>query len=169
MPEERTGSRPSLADKLNHLFATMRPSGRREYTLEEVAEEITRRKGVSISHTYIWQLRTGRRTNPSMNVVEALADFFGVSPAYFFDDEVAARIEAELRLLAALRDTSVRQIAFRAAGLSPQSLTRIAELVEHVRQLEGLPATPEEPNRPEQVDHPGEDASPSPERAGDTS
>ncbi len=139
MSDEHSTSRRTLAEKLNHLFATVHPRGRGEYTLEEVAEEITRRQGVSISHTYIWQLRTGRRTNPSMNVLEALADFFGVKPSYFFDDEAAARIDAQLELLTAMRDASVRRIAVRAADLSPESLRSLTDLIERWRQLEGLP------------------------------
>ena len=58
---------------------------------------------------------------------------------YFFNDEVTTRVDAELDLLVALRDGHIRQIAVRAAGLSTESLQAIAEMVEHVRRLEGLP------------------------------
>jgi hypothetical protein len=61
---------------------------------------------------------------------------------YFFNDEVATRVNAELDLLVALRDGHIRQIALRAAGLSTESLRAIAEMVEHVRRLEGLPESP---------------------------
>jgi transcriptional regulator with XRE-family HTH domain len=84
-------------------------------------------------------LRKGVRDNPTKRHLEALADFFGVAPAYFFDDAAARRIDAELALLTAMRDTSVRQIALRASGLSPKSLDAIIEMVERVRELEGLP------------------------------
>jgi hypothetical protein len=57
---------------------------------------------------------------------------------YFFNDEVTTRVDAELDLLVALRDGHIRQIAVRAAGLSTESLQAIAEMVEHVRRLEGL-------------------------------
>jgi len=129
---------PTLAEKLNRLFRTVHPRGRPEYSSEEVAEAVRARGGPTISATYIWQLRKGLRDNPTKKHLEALADFFGVSPAYFFDDEVAARIEAELDLLAALRDAPVRQVALRASGLSPQSLRAIAEMIDRVRELEGL-------------------------------
>jgi len=129
----------TLADKLTRLFSTVHPRGRSEYTSEEVADAIRERGGPTISATYIWQLRTGRRDNPTKKHLEALADFFGVSPAYFFDDAAAARIDAELELLAALREAPVRQVALRASGLSTQSLKAIAEMIERVRELEGLP------------------------------
>jgi transcriptional regulator with XRE-family HTH domain len=128
----------SLAEKLNHLFSTVHPHGRPEHSSEEVAEAIGKRGGPTISATYIWQLRKGLRDNPTKKHLEALADFFGVPPAYFFDNEAAVRIDAELELLSALRDAPVRQVALRASGLSPQSLKAIAEMIDRVRQLEGL-------------------------------
>lgn len=131
----------SLAEKLDHLFATVRPS-KGEYTHEEVANAIRDRGGPTISATYVWQLRKGLRDNPTKHHIEALADFFGVPPAYFFDDDAAAQIDAELELLAAMRDSSVRQMALRASGLSAESLDTIAEMIERVRKLEGLPDPP---------------------------
>jgi transcriptional regulator with XRE-family HTH domain len=129
----------TLAEKLNLLFRTIHPRGRGEYSSEEVAAAIRARGGPTISGTYLWQLRKGIRDNPTKKHLEALADFFGVSPAYFFDDEAASWVDAELRLLTALRDASIRRIALRAAGLSPESLLTIAEMVRRVRELEGLP------------------------------
>src|SRR5918912_4151596 len=117
----------TLADKLDRLFKTVRPRDGGEFTFEEVAEGIRRRGGPTISATYIWQLRKGLRDNPTKRHLEALADFFGVSPAYFFDDAAAERIDAELALLAALRDAPVRRLALRASGLSPDSLVTIAQ------------------------------------------
>jgi transcriptional regulator with XRE-family HTH domain len=129
----------SLSQKLDKLFRTVHPSDRGEYTFEEVAEAIRARGGPTISATYIWQLRKGLRDNPTKKHLEALAEFFKVAPSYFFDDEAAARIDAELALLAALRDGSVRHLALRAFGLSADSLATIARMVERVRELEGLP------------------------------
>lgn len=41
-------------------------------------------RNCQISAPYLSQLRTGTRQNPSDEVVGALADYFGVTPAYFF-------------------------------------------------------------------------------------
>ncbi|MET7400153.1 helix-turn-helix transcriptional regulator [Dactylosporangium sp. NPDC005572] len=128
----------TLAAKLDRLFRTVHPAGRAEYTYEEVATAI-RDRGVMISHTYIWQLRKGARDNPTKRHLEALADFFGVNPAYFLDDEAAARIDGQLELLAALRDNAVRTVALRAAGLSAPSLEAIQGMIEQARKIEGLP------------------------------
>src|SRR5262249_773977 len=128
MSDAGTTHRRTLADKVNHLYHTMHPADRAEYSNEEVAAAIRARGGPTISATYLWELRKGLRDNPTRKHLEALADFFGVSPAYFFDDEAAARIDAELRLLVALRDGPVRHLALRAHGLSHASLAKIAEM-----------------------------------------
>ncbi len=145
----------TLAAKLNRLFQTVHPAGRGEYSNEEVATAIRQAGGPTISAAYLWLLRKGARDNPTKKHLEALADFFGVPPAYFFDDATAERIDAELNLLLALRETPIRHIALRAAGLSAESLATIAEVVERVRRLEGLPddpsgttSTPARPSRP---------------------
>jgi transcriptional regulator with XRE-family HTH domain len=138
MAEVEPAERWTLADKIDRLFATVRPR-RASYTHEEVATAIREAGGPTISATYLWQLRKGHRDNPTKRHLEALSDFFGVSPAYFFDDEAAERIDAELALLTAMRDASVRQIALRASGLSTESRQTIADMVERVRKLECLP------------------------------
>ena len=132
----------TLADKLNHLFETVHPAGRGPYGNEEVAAAIRDQGGPTISATYIWLLRKGRRDNPTLKHVEALAAFFGVPPAYFFDDDTTAKVDAELGLLTAMKDAGVQKVALRVAGLSPRSLDSITEMIERVRELEGLPQQP---------------------------
>ncbi|REK85358.1 XRE family transcriptional regulator [Streptomyces inhibens] len=131
----------TLAAKLNHLFETVIPAGRGPYSTEEVARAITT-DGVPISGSYIWLLRKGQRDNPTLRHLEGMARFFGVPPAYFFDDQVSAKVDADLTLLTALRDSQVQQVALRTAGLSPRTLSSISEVIERVRELEGLPRKP---------------------------
>src|SRR5579872_69700 len=107
-----------LADRLDHLFRTAHPKDRGPYTHAEVAEAINAAAGNVISATYVWQLRTGRRDNPTRKHLSALAAFFGVSPMYFFDDAEAGRDVLQAELVTALRDDAVRDMALRAAGLS---------------------------------------------------
>jgi transcriptional regulator with XRE-family HTH domain len=128
----------TLAEKLEYLFRTVRESGRREYSNEEVSAAIARDQEETISASYIWYLRTGQRDNPTFKHLNALAKFFGVPPAYFFDDAAADKVEAELALLNAMKDAGVRDVALRAAGLSPESLDAIGDVIARVRQLEGL-------------------------------
>lgn len=130
----------TLATKLQHLFTTVKPAGRGEYSNQEVATAIEASGGPTISATYIWQLRKGLRTNPTLNHLEALAGFFGVPVAYFLDEEATDRIDEELEVIAALRDAGIRSVALRAAQLSPEGVEALRAMVEHVRRLEGLPS-----------------------------
>jgi transcriptional regulator with XRE-family HTH domain len=134
----------TLAQRLEYLFRTMREPGRREYSNEEVAGAITRDQGITISASYLWYLRTGQRDNPTLKHLNALARFFGVPTAYFFDDETATEVEAELALLRAMKDARIRDVALRADGLSSESLDTIREVIGRVRKLEGLPPTADE-------------------------
>lgn len=152
--EPTTGS-AGLAAKLDRLFTTMRPSPDREYTHDEVAQAIGTGGGPTISATYVWQLRTGRRDNPTKRHLEALAGFFGVAPAYFFDDERAGEIERQLALVAAMRDAGVRSVALRASGLSQQSIDALLLMVERVRQLEGVHGGTQGDTRDDQRAAPG--------------
>jgi transcriptional regulator with XRE-family HTH domain len=139
MGDEEPPRRKTLAEKLDHLFSTVRSPRGGEYTFDEVASALRDAGGPTISATYVWQLRKGIRDNPTKRHLEALATFFGVSPSYFFDEEAAERIEAELGLLTALRDSSIRSVALRSAGLSPNTLDAIRAVIENARRLEGLP------------------------------
>lgn len=139
----------SLADKLDRLFRTCLSPRGKEYSYEEVSRGVSQQDGPQISAAYIWELRTGRADNPRKQHLEALATFFDVSPAYFFDGDAAALLHAQLDLVAAMKDANVRGIAARAAGLSPQSLRAIAQIVEQARHIEGLAAEEEREKVPE--------------------
>jgi transcriptional regulator with XRE-family HTH domain len=127
-----------LAARLDQLFRSVRARDTGEYTYREVAAGIERLVGWRTSSSYLQDLRTGKRTNPSMRHLHGLCAFFGVPIGYFFDDDVAARLDAQLELAASLRDPAVRQLATRAAGLSPDALDSLTRMVEHARRLEGL-------------------------------
>jgi transcriptional regulator with XRE-family HTH domain len=141
MTGEEPSSKPGIvAQRLEHLFQTVHPRDREPYSNRDVAEEINRRAGTHvISATYLWQLRTGKRDDPTHSRLSAVADFFGVSPMYFYDDAVAERADEQMELLSVLRDEGVRHMALRADGLSAKSLAAITRMIEHSRELEGLP------------------------------
>ena len=137
MAAESDAPLSSFAEKLDHLFRTVHPAGRREYTYEEVAAGVAAQAtGTTISAQYIWMLRHGKKDNPTKRHIEALAAFFGVPPAYFFDDGLTERVNAELELLTAMRDASVRSLALRSAELSPESRAALARMIEATRDLE---------------------------------
>ncbi|MHB9857096.1 helix-turn-helix domain-containing protein [Streptomyces sp. YIM S03343] len=120
----------SLGWKIDRLFRLTRRADGQPFSNEEVAAACREATGVSFSTTYLWQLRTGRRNNPTKRHLEALADYFEVPVAYFFDDEHAAKIAAEIELLGALRDAGVRSVALRAVGLSSEALGTVSDLID---------------------------------------
>jgi transcriptional regulator with XRE-family HTH domain len=138
---EETGGR--LADKLNHLFASCKSPGGQEYSNEQVAAAIGR-NGVSISQSYIWQLRREKKANPTLRHLQALADFFGVPAAYFFDDEVTRRVEGQLKVQAVeqarqegqAEKNEIRLMAMRAGELSPSRRRQVMDLIDVVYKLE---------------------------------
>ena len=68
-----------LAERLAQLFETARKVDGSRYTQTEVVEGT---HGV-LTRVYLWKLRTGRATNPSFQIIKALADFFQVDANYF--------------------------------------------------------------------------------------
>lgn len=153
MPQ-RPPERPrSLADRLNTLFDTIRRPDGRPHSNEEVAAFCREHTGEPFSRAYVSQLRKAERDNPTKRNLEALAAFFDVSPAYFFDDEKSERIRGELELLAALRDNAVRQVALRAVNLSAADLGVITDLMDAIGRHQpdrppDPPADPTDPERP---------------------
>lgn len=130
---ERGPGGEALSVKIERLFQTVRPEGGREpYSNKEVAQACQEASGETFSSTYIWQLRTGRRDNPTKRHLEALAQFFDVPPAYFFNDEQGAAITRELELLGAFRDAGVRDIALRAVHLSPEWLDMLNGMIDTI-------------------------------------
>ncbi len=148
------GGMPRLAAQLDHLFATVpKPGGQDLWTNEEAAAAVTE-AGAAISPAYLSQLRTGKRDNPSARHLAAIARLFEVPMEYFFDPTVTEKINADLRLVAAIRDAGVHGIALRAQGLSDASLSGLAGMIDHIRRLEQLPDTEQASGR----DHPAPDA-----------
>ncbi|MCF4139002.1 XRE family transcriptional regulator [Streptomyces sp. Tue 6430] len=129
-----------LAAKLEHLLRVTAPAGQKPPSNEEVATAINIAAGEkTISATYVWQLRTGRKTNPTMRHLEALAQYCGVSAAYFLsDDEESAKIDEQLALLDALKQSDARNIALRSTGLSESSRQAVSNMIDQLRKLEGL-------------------------------
>ncbi|WP_231752694.1 helix-turn-helix domain-containing protein [Mycobacterium gordonae] len=106
------------------------------------AAAITKATGVSISAAYLWQLRSGIKNNPTVQHLRAIADFFGVPASYLIDRGTDEKVEAQLALVHALRDSGVRDLAMRTSGLTPEAIRSLAAMVDEVRKLQDLPAMP---------------------------
>ena len=139
----------TFADRLNYLFETVHPAGRKPYSNPEVAEAISA-TDVTISAAYLWLLRTGQRDNPTLRHIEALAKFFGVPAAYFLDEDRASEVAEQLELLAAARDADIREIMMRSNDLSKPDRLTILGIVKRFageRSDEGAAAPPRKRRR----------------------
>ncbi|MYR58173.1 hypothetical protein GTY54_18690 [Streptomyces sp. SID625] len=128
-----------FGERLVRLIAVHHTGERKRPGYARLAREISEKTGRAISGTYLWELATGRKRNVTLDQISLLADYFGVPAGYFVDDEVAARVDAQLQLATALRDTRVRNLALRADGLSPATLDALLTMVNEARKVQNLP------------------------------
>jgi transcriptional regulator with XRE-family HTH domain len=128
---------PFVAQRLDLLFRTASEKAGRKIGAGAVADGINAAAGEKvIEQSYIWQVRTGRKDNPSYKVLAQLAGYFGVHPAFFFPDDENA-IGPDLQV--ALRDERIRNLVLLTAGLSGPSIEAVTMIAKNSRSLEGLP------------------------------
>jgi len=73
----------SFAEKLDRLFTTIRKPDGSQFTMSDVASEISAAGDVKLSASYLSELRSGRKDNPNIWVVNAIAEYFGQPIEYF--------------------------------------------------------------------------------------
>jgi transcriptional regulator with XRE-family HTH domain len=129
----------SFAARLNHAFAMLTKPDGREYSNEEVSRSL-REQGEQISVSYLFQLRSSKKDNPTLRHIEALGRFFGLPGSYFFDDAVTDRVNQQLEQLRQERERlaeiggrdEVKLMALRAGQLAPDRFRLVSELVDVV-------------------------------------
>ncbi|WP_086666788.1 helix-turn-helix domain-containing protein [Lentzea kentuckyensis] len=127
-----SGGPRTLAEKVEYLFREVHPKGRKPFTHPEVSA------ATGLSTGLLSALRSGKNLNPTKDTLERLAGFFGVPVAFFFDDQTADEIAAQIGLAGAMRDAGVANAAARMVGLSQGSVDAVRALTEQLRKLEGL-------------------------------
>ena len=155
--------RRSLADRLNLLFATFKPSddvnrarSDGEYFNSEIAERINKGSlagrlqqemdtAVTISGAYIGELRSGKATDPRLSHLKALAMAFGVPTAYLIsadDDPALDDVEGDLSRLRTMRELNVQKVVLRdvigRTGLSSASQHALNSVLAQLLELEGI-------------------------------
>jgi transcriptional regulator with XRE-family HTH domain len=134
-----------LAHKINHLIGVLYPDEGSRPGFAKLAQKIREDSGSTMSSTYLWELATGKKRNLTQGTLTTLAAFFGVPAEYFLSNEVAARVDTQLELVAALRNNRVRSIALRAEGLSDETLDSILTMLSQARKIEKLPPLDDQP------------------------
>lgn len=137
-PQQKAIVVPTFAERLNRLFATVKPLGRGYFSSGELVNWLSA-NGFRISAPYVSQLRSGNRTRPSASTIEAIASFFRVDPAYFTDLEYYQLIDRDLMVLSAMRDPAVRRVATRVVGLSAHAIDVIVKAADELRREERQP------------------------------
>lgn len=125
----------TFANRLNRLFEQAEV----KVTNLEVARGMLE-SGCSVSTPYLSQLRTGVRKNPSLLVVNALANFFRVSPDYFYDVNVGEDLPSSKQIDAAdavvlgkLSDRRLRRLLTLTLGLAPSSVELLVDMSSRLR------------------------------------
>ncbi|UGY91496.1 XRE family transcriptional regulator [Streptomyces gobiensis] len=132
----------TLAEKIDHLFTATLAPGEKPPSYRKVAAAINESAGESvISSGYLCELRTGVKDNPTKRQLEAIADYFDVSPAFFHDDKVTALMVRQLEVMAGLGSGDISSLAprgVRANGLSAEMLAHVQSVIEDL-MANGLP------------------------------
>lgn len=143
-PSPESGTSAALARKLNLLLDSAEAEGRK-ISFNDVRDAMAK-AGTPISRGRWHYMRAGTGSAvKKTELLENLAEFFGVNRGYLRDDqeELPARVEAQLELLATMRTNKVRNFAARQLdGLSPETLLQIRDLIDE--QLAQAPARDED-------------------------
>jgi len=118
----------TFAERLSVLIDAARAGGHAPHSYREMSAAIDRAGGPAMSPAYLQQLASGKRINPKIHYVEALAKLFGVPVTYFFEGEPPESAE--------VADGEAKLMAMRAQELSPQGRRQVMDLLELVERYE---------------------------------
>jgi transcriptional regulator with XRE-family HTH domain len=124
--------RRTFAEKLCGLIDELRANTEAPHSYRELSSAIDKAGGPAMSPAYIQQLATGKRINPKIHYVEALARLFGVPVTYFFDEEEIADPSAATEV----RGNEAKLMAMRAQELSPEGRRQVMDLLDLVERYE---------------------------------
>lgn len=122
----------SLARRLNLLLDAAEAEGRR-VTYNDIRDAM-KEAGTPLSRGRWHYMRNG--TGPEVKKPELLrnlARFFGVNEDYLLEEseELPARVEAQMELLATMKANKVRNFAARQLdGLTPETLLQIRDIID---------------------------------------
>lgn len=114
-----------FALRLKRLFDEKRKPDGKQYSQAEVLEGL---QGV-VTRVYLWKLRNGRASNPSLQVIRGLADFFAVDPSYFFENDNPEDGSEHARDLA-------REIGIRSSALAPHEQQMVLFMIEAIQKAQ---------------------------------
>ena len=125
-----------VAERLTLLFERYRQPNGKKWTYRQVAEWINERFGQDkeiISASYVFQLKSGARPNPSQKMLEMVAAFFNVDPGVLIAqnfDEGALPDADEVVIRQALSDSGLRHAMLLLAGVRRDKLPAVLAVLE---------------------------------------
>lgn len=114
-----------IVQRVNRLFETRHPADRGPYSNYDIAARAGEH-GYEISAAAIQQIRSGRRSNPTVRVLRGLAAAFEVPITYFFEDHPAADPSAQVE--------AAGEIRARSGEISDRASQLLADLVHELRK-----------------------------------
>lgn len=129
---DQAGETGNLARRLNALFLTVGQQAGTEPGYQVVVDTMASDGGPSISSTYLYMLRTGRRDNPRVDVVRALAEYFHVPMSYLLDTEQEDRGAEQWTLYRALQQAELLPLVRQLQMLSPASREALRLLLDRL-------------------------------------
>lgn len=120
----------AFARRLDLLFTLATKPDGTAWTYTEVTEALGE-SGVRISRSYLSMLRTGRRPAPRLDIIEALAGVFGVSPLFFHTDRAGVELARLLPLVViSARDRATRDLLALLPTADPARVSRALAALE---------------------------------------
>jgi len=121
-----------IGDRVSHLFEVVTSEGTGEpYTDAEVA----RLSFGDLTEEDVEAIRTGRRPDPSVDQIVALADVFGVHPSYFLDKTKNSPL-LDREAMEIFRDETVSAIAHRSLHLPGRERQMILNIIRQFEEMQ---------------------------------
>jgi transcriptional regulator with XRE-family HTH domain len=130
-PAVRGEEHQSIAERVNHLFDTIRNERTGEpYTSAAVA----RMSLGDLKEDEVEGIRTGRIGDPTIVQILALSEVFGVDPSYFLDRSRKPPL-LDREALEALGDQRSRLLLHKSLDLSDREKDMLIDMIEHLGNL----------------------------------
>jgi len=126
-----------FADRFNDVISQWEQVHGTRMTNRALAFRVTQ-AGHPVSATYLSQLRSGNRDNPSQALVETVAKVLAVESTRFNDGGPGDPAPGDDLVSAAVDDPVLRRLLTAAAGLSASSIELLSDVAAKLRLAEGL-------------------------------
>ncbi len=133
----RYSSGEEFAVRLNVLFDRWECANGERLSNSVVAERLTA-AGHRVSKPYLSQLRSGKRGNPSWDLVCGLSEVFGMDGEFLVHGLMPTGA-GDGTIVERLRDDSLRKLMSIAAALTAEDLDYLVRIADMFRAAEGLP------------------------------